>query len=242
MAPYARADASGRCRDGATLGLAAAAALALSSAGCDVSLTTVSGTGPVVREARALTPATTAAPSEVRLVGELDLDVRVGPALAVFVEGHQDLLPHVLIRVDGGVVVVEVEEGLRLAPPPHIDLALPALCALSLAGPGSARVSGAQAPELDLSLAGSGDLTVDGTAGLVRLEAIGSGDVDLAGVRADEVVVDKVGSGLVRVQASRAVRGTLVGSGDLEWAGDGAAVEVDRIGSGEVRRAALAPR
>jgi hypothetical protein len=224
--------------------LACTLALALSALGlgaCDGATVTVTGSGPIVREMRSFGAAgkTSASgsdtPSEVHLTSELDLSVHVGREFAVWIDGHTELVGLVSASLEGPRLTLSVPRNTRLVPPPHVEVELPTLAALTVEGAGTARVTDVAGEALSLTLAGSGDMAVTGVARRVTLELVGSGEAHLEGLAADEVTVDKVGSGVARVAAARALRGTIVGSGDLFYAGRPATLAVDAIGSGSVR-------
>lgn len=205
---------------------------------CNVEVETVVGSGPVVRELRAVmgrAGGTTTEPTEVLLASELDLDVRVGRPFAVWIEGHSDLVLHVETEASGARLTIRVPRGLRLVPPPHIELELPALHGLAVRGAGVARVRDAEGEALALTLEGSGDLSATGSVRRLTLAMAGSGDVDLDGLRTLEVDVDKLGSGTARVNASERISGSLVGSGDLIHRGGAQTVRITTVGSASVR-------
>ena len=256
MAPFALADSREQARPrvllaarlpGSIPSVELKLALALTAAclgACDGPTVTVTGTGPIVRELRSFgasgggTP--TPAPDAVQLAGELDLSVQVGPEFAVWIDGHAELVGLVAITLEGQRLELSLPRNTRLVPPPHVAVELPVLAALSVVGSGTARVAGVNGEALALSLSGSGDLAVTGAVRRVTLELLGSGEAHLEGLAADEVTVDKVGSGVARVAAAVALRGTIVGSGDLLYDGRPATLAVDSIGSGNVRAAGKA--
>lgn len=242
MAPFAPVELSGGARPAgrSSLVMLALALTVIGLGACDVATVTVTGSGPIVREMRTFDAADGAsvargAPDEVRLSGELDLSVLVGREFAVWIDGHTELVGLVAVALEGQRLTISLPRNTRLVPPPHVEVELPALGALSVIGSGTARVTGVSADTLALSLSGSGDLAVTGRARSVTLELLGSGEAHLEGLAADEVTVDKVGSGVARVAASATLRGTIVGSGDLLYDGRPATVAVDSIGSGNVR-------
>lgn len=232
-----RARARGPCSGFA--GALACAALGLGA--CDGPTVTVTGSGPIVREMRTFGPRGAAAggresaPNDIRLLGELDLAVHVGREFAVWIEGHAELVGLVAVALDGQRLSLTLPANTRLVPAPLVEIELPALAALVVEGAGTARVVGVDGDRLSLSLLGSGDLAVTGAVRHVSLDLIGSGEAHLEGLRADEVTIDKVGSGVARVAAIAVLRGKILGSGDLFYEGRPGTVAVESIGSGSVR-------
>ncbi|MEZ6013616.1 MAG: DUF2807 domain-containing protein [Planctomycetota bacterium] len=212
--------------------------LSFGAVACDVGAQVVRGVGPVVREARAvggIAGTSTAAPDGIQLSGEVDLNVRVGRTFAVWIEGHDDLIGFVETRMDDAGLRVSVPSAVRLVPPPHVEVELPGLVRLGMSGSGSVRIEGVQGEALALTLVGSGDLDVEGSVQRVTLGMTGSGDADLDALLAEEVKVNKTGSGAARVYAARALDGEILGSGDLSYRGGASDVRVKILGSGRVR-------
>jgi hypothetical protein len=252
VAPFVPVDPGRRARLGrprpSLLSALACASAAAGLGACDVATVTVTGSGPIVREMRTFGAATdvsqggAGAPDEVRLIGELDLSVHVGRELAVWIDGHTELVGLVAVSLEGRLLSLSLPRNTRLVPPPHIQVELPALAALSVVGAGTARVADVAGDSLSLSLSGSGDLAVTGAVRRVTLELLGSGEAHLEGLVADEVDVDKVGSGVARVAATVALRGKIVGSGDILYDERTPTVAVDSIGSGRVRAVSASER
>jgi len=246
VAPSASVDPRRRARPN---GPGPALAFTLSAFGlgaCDATTVTVTGSGPIVREmrsfeaARGAPAAARTTPREVQLDGELDLSIHAGRDFAVWIDGHADLVGLVEVTLDGERLSLALPRNTRLVPAPHVELELPVLTALAVAGAGTARVTDVVGDSLALALTGSGDLVVTGAVRRVTLELVGSGEVHLEGLAAEEVSIDKLGSGVARVAASSVLRGTIVGSGDLLYVGRPGTVAVDSIGSGTVRVASPA--
>ncbi len=215
----------------AFLWLALGAGLA---AGCGTGQVTLTGAGPIVREARELGPGASSRVDAIELQGALDLDVRVGGPLAVFLEGHGDLLAHVDVELRGAELVVAVARGVRLVPPPRVAIELPELSRLELVGSGTARVGGVQGEALAVALVGSGDVVLEGRVERLELELSGSGELDAGRLVAREVRVDQQGSGRTTVHATELLAGRGVGSGDLECIVRPARSDVRWVGSGQL--------
>ena len=211
------------------LSLAAVGGLA---AGCTLSFTTVGeGAGVPISELR-----TVGAFRGLRVEGGLEVTVQAGETHPlVTVHGDDNLLVHVLVEVRGESLFVAVERGYRLNPAPRVEVHAPRLEFLKQLGSGSITVRGIEGPRFELSTAGSGEVFATGRVGRLDVDQIGSGDVNLFDLVAEEVQIDSTGSGDAEVCARRRLEVSLVGSGDVVYAGR-PQLSRKTVGSGDVRR------
>jgi hypothetical protein len=82
---------------------------------------------------------------------------------------------------------------------------------------------------------GSGDVSARGRVDTLHVAVDGSGDMDLADLRAGEAAVAIHGSGDADLRVDGALRANVEGSGDVRYRGP-AQVASDVEGSGDVRR------
>ncbi|GAO04492.1 head GIN domain-containing protein [Anaeromyxobacter sp. PSR-1] len=225
--------------------LAAAAALT-----APLSAAAVDGDGHVVHQRREV-PAFQA----IQLAGSLDLEVKVGPAQSVVVVADENLQPEIVTEVRGGTLTIRNERDLRSYRGPRVEVTVPALERLALAGSGSASVDGARGDQV-LSMSGSGHLRWTGTAGKLRVELTGSGSAELDGradrldaavkgsgeilgrrLAAHDAAVQIAGSGDAEVTLSGGtLRAAVSGSGDVRWWGEGRVEQAAVAGSGRITR------
>lgn len=196
--------------------------------------------------------------TEVRFSVPGDLLIEQGPAEDLQVEGDDNILENLLIRVRNGRLEIGTEDRVRLRPqaPLRFRLQVPELTEVNLAGTGHIDISEFQADELTVQMAGSGSvaapdlwaetLVVDvagsgtfeswGTAARQDIRIAGSGEIDLSDLDGREVQVDIAGSGTVDLRASESLDARIAGSGTVRYTGD-AEVSTSIAGSGTVRRA-----
>lgn len=87
--------------------------------------------------------------------------------------------------------------------------------------------------ELNVDVSGSGDVDLLGNTLKLNITQFGSGDVRAYNLQAQDVTVNKTGSGNARVVANSSLTGNVAGSGDLMYKGN-ATASVSANGSGEV--------
>jgi len=229
-------------------------------------------------ESRQLSTETREVPAGVRAVdlgGPIDLTLRYGAAPSLKVRGESRLLGNVDITKDGDVLHIGIRGMvLRHRRPLAVELVLPALNRVTVDGSGESTVNGFSGQrievqmegsgslrfngrfrDVDAALSGSGELDLNGGAGIDTFEAAltgsgsmtivgsarelsatasGSGELDAQHLRADTVKVSQSGSGSSTVQAREKVAASVSGSGDIEVHGNPGERSVSRTGSGSV--------
>lgn len=102
-----------------------------------------------------------------------------------------------------------------------------------IGGSGHIVTAGIEANQFDAEVLGSGSFTGSGHAGKLALTLAGSGEVDLARLKADEAAIDVTGSGTGDLASDGRVTGSVVGSGVVTIHGK-AHCDVGVTGSGRV--------
>jgi hypothetical protein len=209
----------------------------------------VKGNGEKTTVRRELPPFTA-----VRLEGQLDADVKVGGPQAVAVTIDSNLQEHVSTRVENGTLVVETRD-VSYRGPGRIEVTVPALRAVRLAGAGDVRIDGGagdlalavegagdlrwrgKAGRLTVDLDGASDVSLDGTAEALEVEVDGSGDVKASGLTAHDAKVEVSGTGDVEVTVGGgALAASVSGTGSVRWRGEASAVSTSVSGMGEIVR------
>jgi hypothetical protein len=192
---------------------------------------TLRGSGVAASEARGVADF-----RGVALRGAIDARVRVGEARSVVVRADDNLLEHVVTRVEDGMLIVEMERGsYRFETDLLVEVAVPELEALEISGSGEAAITGLSGPKLRISIAGSGDVTAAGSADELSVSISGSGDVALFDLKVRKATVSIAGSGDVELDVAESLSADISGSGDVRFRGS---PEVRRsiAGSGSVER------
>jgi hypothetical protein len=228
--------------------LAAPLALVLAALPATALAHGVRGNGEKTTARRDLPPFTA-----VRLEGQLDAEVKVGPAQSVAVTIDSNLQEHVQTRVEDGTLVVRMKGNVSWDGEGRIELSMPALRAFRIEGSGAARIDGGQG-DLELVLEGSGDLRwagkaaklkvriegssdarLEGTAEALAVSIDGSGDVDAAGLTAKDASVNVAGTGDVELTVGGgAFTAAVSGTGEIAWHGSASATSTSVSGTGTI--------
>jgi len=192
---------------------------------------TVQGDGIAARDQRM-----TGTVAGLEVNGSVLVDVRIGPATSLTVEGDSNLLPLVRTDVRGDTLVVEITRSYRSNNPLRVTYTAPRLAELRHSGSGRLSVQGLHGGALKLVQQGSGSTLLTGQVADLDVAGRGSGSVDAATLQSASVNVSQDGSGRVnagQVRGDRVVA-TLNGSGQLRVAGSVRTLTARSTGSGHL--------
>lgn len=179
-----------------------------------------------------------------------------GESYAVKVESHQNIIDNLDAKVSGQELELGFGKSVGSYESLKFYVTMPTLTAVSIAG--SANVTGETAftglENVDINIAGSGNVRLNLEAGAIDISISGSGDMELAGT-ADNVKVSIMGSGSVKagqlstrtadisiagsgdctIDATERLEASIAGSGDVYYLGS-PEVESSIAGSGSVKK------
>ena len=127
-----------------------------------------------------------------------------------------------------GVRVIDAGERIR------ITVTAPKVTNFTVNGSGDLKIRDYDQPELTVKVQGSGDVAGAGRAGVLKLEIVGSGSIDLADIEARDAQVATSGSGDVTIAAAGAVKASVAGSGGVSLRAKPASLTSEISGSGDI--------
>lgn len=194
------------------------------------SSSTTEGSGIAATQTRQL-PAFTA----VKLVGSNNVSVRVGARQSVVVRADDNLIDRVTTKVRSQALVIGNAPGsFTTKSPMSVEITVPALDAVTLAGSGTIAVTGVKGDALYVTLAGSGTLTGSGRAARLAITIGGSGTARFTRLVATNVQAVVAGSGSIFVTATRSLDATVSGTGSILYAGNPPQVTKNVTGTGAI--------
>ena len=171
----------------------------------------------------------------VELAGGNNIVIHVGGDRSVVVKADDNLLNRVTTKVQSGTLVIGNTSGsLTAKSPMSVEVTVPTLTALTLAGGGNIIVDGIKAESLTVTLSGSGNVTGSGTATSLGVTLDGSGNVWFTRLAAHNVHAVLSGSGNIFVTATDSLDASVPGSGAISYAGNPQDVTKSVTGSGEI--------
>ncbi len=194
--------------------------------------------------------------NKVNLAGSGDLTIQLGEKEALTIEAEDNILPLLTSEVRGDTLELGVKPGTSINPtkPIRYNLTVKNLTSTALLGSGSISASGLSADQFNASLIGSGDyrlqnvnfkklianiagsgnMTMDGTADSQEVTIPGSGEYQAKDLKSQSADVNIAGSGTATVWPSQSLDVNILGSGTVEYYGSPKVTQ--KIGgSGNVR-------
>lgn len=196
----------------------------------------VQGNGQTATERR-----DAAATDGIDVNGPMQVEVRVGEAASLQVEGDSNLLPMLRTDASGGMLRIWIDGGIRSANPLRVIYTTPQLRQVNANGSGRLSVSGLNGAPFNLSQNGSRQVQLSGNVSRFDVRVNGSGSVDAAGLQSGSTVASLNASG--RLDLGR-LNGDMLnleikGSGGASASGNVRSMNVRLYGSGSADLASL---
>jgi hypothetical protein len=198
--------------------------------------TAIDGNGVAARDTRSV-----AAVTGLDVGGSMIVDVRVGGAPSLVVEGDSRLLSYVKTETRGSTLHIETENRLRSTTPLKVTYTVPRLTDLHSGGSGHVTVRDLKGEPLSVRLGGSGVARLSGEVAEFDAKVSGSGKIEAGELRARNADVVVSGSGgvvLGQVRGDNA-RIQISGSGAVQTSGAVRSLNVRVSGSGSADLAGL---
>ena len=168
-----------------------------------------------------------------------DVHLEQGSKQKVTIKAQQNIIDLIQKEVRGGEWKIGFEKGINLRRHDGIDIyiTIPTVDKLAIAGSGS--ITGKNdfknVKDLEVSIAGSGDVELSGSGDDLEISIAGSGNVELADFETNDCDVSIAGSGDCEIHVNGSLYVSIAGSGDVKYRGNPAKVKSKVAGSGDVR-------
>jgi len=153
------------------------------------------------------------------------------------IKGQKNIIANIERDVRGGIWKIEFDKNVKNMSDLEIYITLPDFNKLAIAGSGS--IIGEDEfnnlSDLKVSIAGSGDIELEGSARDLDISIAGSGDVNLKDLKVGNCEVSIAGSGDCEIHVSEDLKVSIAGSGDVKYKGNPDKVKSSIAGSGDVR-------
>ncbi|MFK7782272.1 head GIN domain-containing protein [Psychroserpens sp.] len=194
----------------------------------------------------------------IKCAGSFDYILVAGTEGKITIEGEENLLDYVVTEVKDNQLVVKTRKNVYLKPSNNktIKITIPFkdIDNVSLSGSGDLwNEDVIKANDLDVALAGSGDVVLDIRATNTEGRIAGSGDLTLKGstnkleakvagsgdfhgfdLQSNHTVVAVAGSGDAEVVCNESLKARVAGSGDIEYRGNPKTEDTKVAGSGSI--------
>lgn len=157
----------------------------------------------------------------------------------ITVEAESNIMEHLEVEVKGDRLEIGIEDGYNINTRKGIQVRVPVknISSLSMAGSGDITSTvKLKSRNMNISVAGSGDIALEVTSEKLRVSIAGSGDIKLSG-RTEHLDASVAGSGDISAFNLKAnnVDASIAGSGDVSVYCNGGELQASIIGSGDLR-------
>ena len=154
---------------------------------------------------------------EISVSGAYDLDVTVGEAFSITVSGHAEEMENLKVEVKNGELHLGKVKNKRMKNTNGVQakITMPRLSAMSVAGVAEGTVTGIDAEDFELDIAGVGELRLSGTCQHLEADIAGVGEIKARDFKCEDVHVSLAGVGEAEVYASKSVDVSAMGVGEV---------------------------
>ncbi|HRH60517.1 MAG TPA: head GIN domain-containing protein, partial [Chitinophagaceae bacterium] len=219
----------------------------------DIASRTVNGNDNMKTEERNV-----AASSRIQSAGNYDVAIVQGSPFAVKVEADENLLPYIITEIKDGELHIHTREHYNLHSSHKIKVTVTTdkLTGAEIAGSGNIigegkftggdelqlRIAGSgninlnvNTPDIVSKIAGSGDIELSGETKNAKIEIAGDGNYKAENLMTETTEIHIAGSGNTRVYAENKLEIHIAGSGDVFYRGN-ATIEKHVAGSGRIEK------
>ncbi len=191
----------------------------------------IKGEGPVVKKKLDIDEF-----NKIGLAFNAKVYLTKGNQQSVEIEAQQNIIDNIETEVKKGAWNIKFNQRVKDRKPIIINITIPDIRALSIAGSGD--IIGKSAFEnleqLDLSIAGSGNIELTGSVQDMKVSIAGSGDIKAEKFKANNCEVSIAGSGDCYVHVDSDLKISIAGGGDVNYKGN-PKIKSSIAGGGKVR-------
>jgi hypothetical protein len=215
----------------------------------------VKGSGKIVTESREVSGF-----DAVSLEYPAKVTIHQGKAESVTLKGDDNLLPQILVEVDGDTLRIDSSErswGDRVSPsqPLEVEITVKDLrqvhfpsagsltveklttdsLEISVSGAGDIALRDLDAGSLDIALSGAGSVDADGTADKLNVRISGAGEFKGGDLHSQTAETHISGMGSATVWVDKELDASISGAGSVNYYGDPTSVQEQISGAGDVK-------
>ena len=226
--------------------LGLALCVTVNAAPCDP----VKGTGEVVKRT-----ITVDAIHGIKVMGSMDVILTQAATQSIEIEAQANLIDLVSTTVRNGIWYLDTEKSYSTSKDFVVRISAPNIDLVHIDGSGDVKaMSRFSGDDVELGIAGSGNMTMEYAAKSIEASISGSGTIRLSGectalkaaiAGSGDLIATKLnagsaeaaiaGSGDISLTAQESLHASIAGSGNVTYTGKPTSIHKDVVGSGEVR-------
>ncbi len=155
----------------------------------------------------------------------VELNVSVGEDYSIEVEGEEELVETLLLKVRGDKLVIYRDDDKKMwegrgNDSLKVTVSMPKFTGFDLRGAVDAEIKGVDSDEVEFDLKGAGNIEVEGKCRWLIVDLKGAGNVDAEDLKCQEVDVALKGAGNIGVYASERIDAEIKGMGNIDVYGN----------------------
>ncbi|HPF45402.1 MAG: DUF2807 domain-containing protein [Alphaproteobacteria bacterium] len=155
----------------------------------------------------------------------VQLDVTVGKKFSIEVEGEEELVNTLLLKVRGHKLVLYRDDEKHFWDKGNNDstkviISMPEFTGFDLRGAVDAHIKGVDSDKVEFDLKGAGNINIEGKCKWFIVDLKGAGNVEAENFKCEEADVDLKGAGNISVYASERVSADIKGMGNIDVYGN----------------------
>lgn len=216
------------------------------------SKSTIRGNGDLTSQSKELSPF-----SSLAVFGPFQTTYTVGPQYQISIEAESNIMEHILVEVDEGILTVKVNDEVSINPKKDINLNIQGPppgsisnfgsgdmvlgtvandAAINIIMTGSGSIAGqVNVPNVGIKVTGSGKVQISGKVIGAKSEITGSGSIDAGELTSAGAEAYVQGSGSIYSGKADRLVATVLGSGSVYYIGD-PELESSVNGSGKIEQ------
>lgn len=170
----------------------------------------------------------------IRVIGGVNVIYNQNTAASAKITGDDNIIPIIETHVDGETLNITTKKSYSSQLPISLQITSPHLLAVFLEGSGKFTIGNINSPQLMISISGSSDMTASGKVNNLDIQLSGAGDINTQALDANDVTVNIIGSGDLRVTAHKKLTAAIIGSGEISYFGNPGIIEKNITGAGDI--------
>ena len=176
--------------------------------------------------------------TKIRIKGSVKLKVMGGEDQNVSIDADDDVVDRIITEVEDGTLIIDMDSkgkkrrwsGSKVA----VTISMQQLEALNLDGAMDGAFTNLNGSDLDVTINGAGNLSIEGSCGTFRVRLSGAGNIEAEDFKCKNVDVRLSGAGNIEAYATEKADVRLSGIGNIDITGNPAEISKRKGGFGSI--------
>lgn len=176
--------------------------------------------------------------TKIRIKGSVKLEVIGGQDQMLSVEVDEDFAEHLITTVENGTLIIDMDtKGKKKrwkGPKVEVKISMQTLEAIKLDGAMDGAFTNLSGSDLDVSINGAGNLSIEGDCGTLTVRLNGAGNVEAEDLKCKNANIRLSGAGNIEAYATEKAEVRLSGIGNIDITGNPKEISKHKGGFGSI--------